>query len=422
MKTEKEMRLDMEIVHISNVEFGSRTRIENGTLFINKEEMLNEIADPFFTAIDVDLARPGESVRIIPVKDVIEPRIKMSENGGSFPGFFGHFEKCGTGRTKALKGCAVVTTGTIVGFQEGIIDMSGEAAKYCYFSKLNNIVLTADTPEGVHPTEHETAVRKLGLKAAHYIAKATMDTPADEVKTYQLAPTVKPLPKVGLIYMIMAQGLIHDNYVYGVNAGKLHPTYMHPNEVLDGAIVNGTCVIASDKNTTYDHQNNPLIDELYKRHGVDIDFRGCIVVPTYTVLKDKERNCAAAVNMARLLRLDGVIVPEEGAGNPEADLMKIIHGCEQAGIRTVGLLSACCGEEGVTDSTPEADAMVNVGTDADVPVHLLPMERVLGHEEQVKMLCGTVSYDPGVGMDVSMVTIMCSMNQMGHTKMYSTVI
>lgn len=59
MKTEKEMRLDMEIVHISNVEFGSRTRIENGTLFINKEEMLNEIADPFSPPLMLILHAPA---------------------------------------------------------------------------------------------------------------------------------------------------------------------------------------------------------------------------------------------------------------------------------------------------------------------------------------------------------------------------
>ena len=31
----------------------------------------------------------------------------------------------GSGKTNVLKGSAVVTTGKIVGFQEGIIDMSG---------------------------------------------------------------------------------------------------------------------------------------------------------------------------------------------------------------------------------------------------------------------------------------------------------
>ena len=120
--------------------------------------------------------------------------------------------------------------------------------------------------------------------------------------------------------MAMAQGLIHDNYIYGVNAGKTNPVYMNPNEIFDGAIVNGCCVIASDKNTTWDHQNNPLLKELYKHHGVDLEFAGCIVTPTHTVLHDKERNSHAAVRMARSLGWDVAAVVEEGAGNPDADL------------------------------------------------------------------------------------------------------
>ena len=36
-------------------------------------------------------------------------------------------EEGGNGITYALSGCAVTTTGPIVGFQEGVIDMMGRA-------------------------------------------------------------------------------------------------------------------------------------------------------------------------------------------------------------------------------------------------------------------------------------------------------
>lgn len=418
-----EMHLNMEIIHIKKVAFGSKTEIKAGTLFINKDEMLAYIANPFFSSMDVELALPGDSVRIIPVKDVIEPRIKASARGGSFPGFFGKYEECGEGTTKVLKGCAVVTTGTIVGFQEGIIDMSGPGAEYCYFSKLNNIVLIADTPSGVHPTKHEEEVRVLGLKAAYYLAQAALGVPADEAETYELKSVSKPLPKVGLIYMLMCQGLVHDNYLYGVDAKRLHPTLLHPNEIFDGAIVNGTCVVAGDKNTTYDHQNNPLVKELYARHGIDLDFRGCIIVPTYTVLEDKIRCSSSAVRMARLMGLDGVVIPEEGGGNPEADLMKMIKACEDNGIKTVGLITAIGGEEGISDTTKEADAMINVGSD-DMLLLLPPMKRVLGDPNQVVLLSGgsTESLCEDGSMEVSLITLMCSCNQMGMTNLTSKVV
>ena len=148
MSTDKNLRLDMEIVHIKDIRFGAKTEVRSGILFINKQEMVEAIADPFFSSIDIDLARPGESVRIIPVKDVVEPRVKLDGKGAgsSFPGFAGAYEGCGEGRLKVFKGCAIVTTGTIVGVQEGVIDMKGTCADYCYYSKLNNIVVVGNCP------------------------------------------------------------------------------------------------------------------------------------------------------------------------------------------------------------------------------------------------------------------------------------
>ena len=81
-----------------------------------------------------DIAKPGESVRITPVKDVIEPRVKVEGSGGVFPGVISKVETVGSGKTHVLRGMAVVTAGKIVGFQEGIIDMSGPGAEYTPFS------------------------------------------------------------------------------------------------------------------------------------------------------------------------------------------------------------------------------------------------------------------------------------------------
>ena len=60
---------------------------------------------------EVELARPGESIRIAPVKDVIEPRVKVDGSGGIFPGIIKQGKAGGEGRTHALVGAAVVTSG-----------------------------------------------------------------------------------------------------------------------------------------------------------------------------------------------------------------------------------------------------------------------------------------------------------------------
>ena len=53
-----------------------------------KEELLKEVGGDERLAFNrFDIVHPGDEVRIIPVKDVIEPRVKVEGNGGIFPGF-----------------------------------------------------------------------------------------------------------------------------------------------------------------------------------------------------------------------------------------------------------------------------------------------------------------------------------------------
>lgn len=161
--------------------------------------------------------------------------------------------------------------------------MAGPGAGYCPYGKRNHVVLAAEPVEGIDPETHETAVRTAGIKLAHYLAKACMDIEGDEREEFSLPPVPpeKKLPRVMYVNLLLAQGLLHDNYVYGTDEKKLQTTLMHPNELLDGAVVSGNCVTASTKNTTYDYENNPVIMELYKRHGKGVDFCGVISTPSY---------------------------------------------------------------------------------------------------------------------------------------------
>lgn len=130
------MRLELGKITIRDVAFGPQTKVEAGTLYVNKDELVSLVKeDPNIKSLTVHLAKPGEEVRIIPVKDVIEPRCKVSGPGGIFPGFVSKVDTVGSGRTHVLSGAAVVTTGKIVGFQEGVIDMTGPGADYTPFSQ-----------------------------------------------------------------------------------------------------------------------------------------------------------------------------------------------------------------------------------------------------------------------------------------------
>ncbi|MDK2794561.1 MAG: glycine reductase complex component subunit alpha and beta, partial [Caldanaerobacter sp.] len=299
------MRLEIGNIYIKDVVFSDVTKVKDGVLYLNKEEIIKALKqDSRLERVDIEIAKPGEEVRIIPVKDVIEPRVKVRGKGGIFPGFISKVETVGEGRTHVLKGTAVVTTGRIVGFQEGIIDMSGEGAKYTPFSKLINIVVVCEPVEGLPKHEHEEVVRIAGLKAAALIGEAGRDVEPDEIKEYETLPLLESvkkypdLPRVGYIYMLQSQGLLHDTYVYGVDAKKIVPTFIYPTEVMDGAIVSGNCVSACDKNTTYVHMNNPIIEDLYEKHGKEINFVGIIITNENVTLADKERSSDYTAKLA----------------------------------------------------------------------------------------------------------------------------
>lgn len=412
------LRLEIGKIFIKDIQFGTHTKVENGVLYVNKEELLKEVAgDERIESIDFDIARPGEEVRIIPVKDVIEPRVKVEGKGGIFPGFISKVDTVGSGRTHVLKGAAVVTTGKIVGFQEGIIDMTGEGAKYTPFSKTNNLVIICEPKEGVLQHDHEEAVRLIGFKAATYLGKAGKNLEPDEVKVFETLPLIQQvnqypeLPKVVYVYMLQTQGLLHDTYVYGVDAKKIIPTFIYPTEVFDGAIVSGNCVSACDKNPSYVHMNHPIIEDLYERHGKDYNFLGCVITNENVYLADKERSSNMTAKLVEFLGADAVIISEEGFGNPDADLVMNCNKITEKGIKTVLVTDEYAGQDGssqsLADSTPKGDAVVT-GGNANEVITLPPMKKVIGHPEVANVIAGgymgSLREDGSINAEIQVIT------------------
>ncbi|SKB54178.1 glycine reductase [Acetoanaerobium noterae] len=383
------MRLEVGNIFIKDIQFGDSTKVENGVLYVNKQELISELSnDEHIKSIDMEIVRPGESVRIAPVKDVIEPRVKVEGNGGIFPGFLSKVDTVGEGKTNVLKGAAVVTTGKVVGFQEGIIDMTGPGADYTPFSKTCNVVIIAEPVDGLKQHDHEAALRMVGLKAGKYLGEAGRNITPDEVKVYETKPifeSVKEfpnLPKVAYVYMLQTQGLLHDTYVYGVDAKKIIPTLIYPTEVMDGAILSGNCVSACDKNPTYVHMNNPVIHDLYELHGKEYNFVGVIITNENVYLADKERSSNWTAKMAEYLGLDGVIISEEGFGNPDTDLIMNCKKITKKGIKTVILTDEYAGRDGASQSLADADVAADAcvtGGNANMTIVLPKLDKIIGH-------------------------------------------
>ncbi len=422
------MHLELGHINIKDVQEGEVSKIENGVLYVNKAELTELLMeDDHISKITIDFARPGESVRITPVKDVIEPRVKV-EGGGIFPGVKNKVKTVGSGRTHVLKGAAVVTAGKIVGFQEGIIDMTGIGAEYTPFSKLNNVVVVVEPVEGLSQHEYEAAARNAGLTAAVYLGELARELTPDEVETFETKPMFEQaneypeLPKVGYVYMLQTQGLLHDTYVYGVDAKKIVPTILYPTEVMDGAILSGNCVSACDKNTTYHHLNNPIIKNLYAKHGKEINFMGVIITNENVYLADKERSSDWTAKLCKFLGLDGAIVSQEGFGNPDTDLIMNCKKIEAQGVKTVIVTDEYAGQDGSSQSLADADKAADAvvtGGNANEVITLPPMDKVIGMLDYVDRIAGgfegSLKEDGSIVAEIQVIT--GATNELGFNKL-----
>lgn len=387
------MRLEIGNFYVKDIVFGSSTSYANGVLTINKEEALKIILeDEQIKEADIILAKPGDPVRITPVKEAIEPRCKVT-GGVMFPGALNKLVPAGNGRTHALKGSCVLAVGKHWGgFQDGLIDMSGPGAERTAFSRYLNICLVADTAEDFERYEQQKknkALRWAGMKLAEYLGNCVKNMEPEEIEVFELPPLLersaetRELP--GVVYVIQLQSqMLESGYnalVYGWDSNRMLPTLMHPNELLDGAVISGSFMPCSSKISTYQHVNNPTIKRLMKEHGKTINFLGVIVSNLNVQLEEKTRSALFVRQIATSLGAKGAIVCEEGYGNPDADFIAVINELTDAGIKVVGITNECTGRDGrsqpLVDLSEKADALVTTGNVSEL-LKLPPMERVIG--------------------------------------------
>jgi glycine reductase len=251
--------------------------------------------------------------------------------------------------------------------------------------------------DGLETHDYETAGRLAGLKVAAYVGEAGRNIEPDEVVVYETKPLLEQalqypdLPKIGYVHMLQSQGLLHDTYYYGVDAKQLVPTFMYPTEIMDGAIVSGNCVAPCDKVTTFHHLNNPIIEDLFKRHGKDLNFMGVVLTNENVFLADKDRSSDMTAKLCHFLGFEGVIISEEGYGNPDTDLMMNCQKVSQKGIKVVLITDEFPGRDGksqsLADTVDEADALVSCGN-GNMIIHFPPMEKVIGTLDFIETMIG----------------------------------
>lgn len=420
------MRLELDILNIKDVQFADKTIISDGVLYVDRHELQEFLQeDRRLSQVGIELAHPGEKCRILQVSDVIEPRAKTKGSGEDFPGALGKQGIVGEGSTRVLRGVTVATND----YTEGsapysdpngeIVDMFGPAAEIGTYGKTHNVVVLPSPANGVGQQDYRIALKIAGLKTAVYLAQAGRDVKPDDTEVYDLpalAETGKGfenLPKVAYIFSVLSSQfrsiMPGEPILYGGNVEGTTPMILHPNEVLDGAVVApyggggmDTCAI----------QNHAMIKELYRRHRKELCFAGVIITIAHTNEYETERAATMAANLARgVLGVDGVILTKSRGGFPEVDMARTAQRCEERGVRTVLSMWQWPADvsdlslAGVIFNFPEVNAVVSMGTPW-ATITLPPVERIIGRpiplpdgrpasgkmERPLRWIKGTVSH------------------------------
>ncbi|MBI4527552.1 MAG: hypothetical protein HY695_27470 [Deltaproteobacteria bacterium] len=404
------MQLTLCEFPVKEVFWGKQTRYLGGVLEVNKEELISSFLDDHrFTRAELEIIKPGESARIINCCDVVEPRVKASGSGRVFPGVLGPIERVGEGRTHRLSGFAVVGSVECRGLtkkgrtahRSGLIEMSGPGAKISPFGRTINLVLVLTLKEGLTELEANTLVQKAQFGIAERLAQTTLGQEAVCEERLSLNGAESALPKVALIqgYTIQESAPHTGLAIYGCPIRETLATPIHPNEFFDGALTAMALEGMGRHATTWLWQNHPLVREIYRRHGSELNFVGCILQRlTHGTHQEKELNAVNASGAAKLLGADAAVLTWGVSGNSFMDIMMTVGECEKRGIRSVFVSYEHGGKDGTELPflyfVPEADAVVSVGS-AERWIELPSVARVVGPSQTIRTLTFMGPTHPG---------------------------
>ena len=389
------MQLTVETISVTDLQFGEKTELRGGVMYVSKEDILAfGREEPIFNTLKIDITYPGDSVRIINVCDVVQPRCKVSGNA-DWPGVLtDEAEIAGRGVTRAVAGMGITLcqNNTYWSRKWGSYDMSGECAEINPYAKMPQLVIEPMAPEDADFRQYREALRRIGLKTAVMIARATLDTAPETTEVLDNSVHYD-LPSLAYSFQIYSKQYDTQNYrepmFYGIAIPDSMPLVLQPTEILDGAISpcgGYRCI------TSYEIQNHPVIMELFRRHGKDINFAGVII--TVTSVEAKHRTLVsrmAATLLKETLKADGVIITKGVGGASTLCVGAIASEAENLGIRAVPIIQILNGKSNLgvecLISERNVDSIVCSGTyyhNFSLPA----VDKLLGGPEDALYLSG----------------------------------
>jgi glycine reductase len=379
-------------------EFGWR----DGQLAVDRDELLRLVLqDPRVEWASVDVAEPGDSVRIVNVYDVWMPMVKVDGAGQTYPAIAGRdTATVGQGRTHRLTGVGVVECSSTAPLmaravrqvpnsieRDNFFDMSGPRANFAY-GRLNNICLAMERAESVSDEDWEACRAAASLRVCDRLAKTvrTLDPPEREVlDTTDRDPG---LPGVIHIPLLVSRESFRGPRtcigpaVYGLTRQSM-PWLLQATEVLDGAITRGE---------SWYHANNPNVFHLARRHGHEWNCLGVMVGRTnWTSMAEKDVFAHRIAELARALGASGAIVTVDIRGARFVETVLAVQALERVGVKTVLMTLEETAEDGQAPpllmSVPELVSVVSCG-DGAVPGPFPAVERVFGAREPTSVDAG----------------------------------
>lgn len=408
------MKLELGSFPVIDVQEGTATKYSDGLLAVDTGRLTEQILkDPSVTHAAIELAHPGDSTRVVGHRDVIEPRVKVEGPGVCYPGICERSgETVGQGRTHRLDGVGVVNLTDAVplpgeeeprtrGF-DTLFDMGGPSAEIIPYSKLHNVCVLVNTDPNLSQAARSWAGEKAALLVADALAGAVaaQKRPA-RLETLQSPEADRDLPRIVYISCHNSPEHYADSVrAYGLGIyGQTRltaPWLLNPNEWIDGALAGRDSWILA---------NNPVIRDLYERHGRQAIFAGCIAIRTrwsHQVEKDVTSNQAAKI--AAQIGASGAVITWDAGGNDFMEVIRTVQACEREGIKAVFLTTEEHPDTGspLLEPLPEARAVVSTGWGRN---ELMPLQSVPEYDKPL----------PAVKRVIGRKTILANQNSLSGT-------
>ena len=205
-------------------------------------------------------------------------------------------------------------------------------------SSLFNLCVVVEPDPALGVDARNDAVHKAALTVSDRLAESTRNLEPPESEVFELTQVDPSLPKVVYILCLHSPQAMSGSQAtfctstYGLT--QLTPPWLfHPNEILDGAI---TGPYRTAFATSWTEANNPVLLDLYRRHGKDFNFLGVIATRTeWTTQHEKEMTANQTAKLAKMLGAQGALVTWDAGGNEFIEVIRTVQACERSGIKTV---------------------------------------------------------------------------------------